>query len=146
MDFEFFIFFAPMMIGSMVWQFSAIHIEGYLSKNDEEHQPPGMGARFFLGRLFTTLPLLGRYREFRAMQGAAPIGLYGFWGGLVLTLGGLAMFVFFVGTWVFAFWPGLRGARDDAAGIPLRGDTAKCGQDCARCACKTDFLKGLENG
>jgi cytochrome c oxidase cbb3-type subunit 4 len=58
----------------------------------------------------------------------------------------LAMFVFFVGTWVFAFWPGLRGARDDAAGIPLRDDTAKCGQDCARCACKTDFLKGLENG
>ena len=37
----------------------------------------------------------------------------------------IAMFVFFVGTWVWAFWPSSRGARDDAAQIPFREDLAK---------------------
>ncbi len=34
----------------------------------------------------------------------------------------LAMFAFFIGAGVWAFWPGQRTARDDAAGIPFRND------------------------
>ena len=58
----------------------------------------------------------------------------------------IAMFAFFVGTWVFAFWPSLRSAREDAARIPLRDDTANCGKDCTSCACKNDLLEGPDNG
>ncbi len=57
----------------------------------------------------------------------------------------LAMFIFFVGTWVYAFWPGLRSAREDAAHIPLRDESAKCNKSCETCACKTVFLKGLDH-
>ncbi len=35
----------------------------------------------------------------------------------------LAMFTFFIGCAVWAFWPSLKGARDDAAGIPFRNET-----------------------
>jgi cytochrome c oxidase cbb3-type subunit 4 len=58
----------------------------------------------------------------------------------------LAMFAFFLGACLFAFWPSLKAHRDDAAGIPLREDDALCGKDCANCACKTDILKGLSHG
>ncbi|MEM6406792.1 MAG: cbb3-type cytochrome c oxidase subunit 3 [Pseudomonadota bacterium] len=59
----------------------------------------------------------------------------------------IAMFAFVIGTWVFAFWPSLQSARDDAASIPFREDeTSTCSMDCANCACKTDFLKGSDNG
>lgn len=59
----------------------------------------------------------------------------------------LAMFVFFLGACVFAFWPSQRRAREDAAAIPLRDDTPGCGRNCAACACKkTDFLEGHTNG
>jgi len=34
----------------------------------------------------------------------------------------IAMFAFFLGACIFAFWPSLRGAREDAANIPLRDD------------------------
>ncbi|MEL6957365.1 MAG: cbb3-type cytochrome c oxidase subunit 3 [Pseudomonadota bacterium] len=33
------------------------------------------------------------------------------------------MFAFFVGVWVFAFWPSLKADRDAAASIVLRDDT-----------------------
>ena len=64
----------------------------------------------------------------------------------------IAMFGFFLGVWVFAFWPSLKAARDDAASIPLRDDTVlkqprkTCTKQCATCACKTDFLKGVQDG
>ena len=58
----------------------------------------------------------------------------------------IAMFCFFVGTCIFAFWPSLRKHRDDAASIPLRDENAICDNDCAGCACKTDFLKEVEHG
>lgn len=58
----------------------------------------------------------------------------------------IAMFTFFLGTWVFAFWPGLRSAREDAASIPLRDEPAGCGKNCAACTCTTDFTKGPQNG
>ena len=35
----------------------------------------------------------------------------------------IAMFAFFLGTCVFAFWPSQRDARDEAAGIPFRDET-----------------------
>lgn len=54
----------------------------------------------------------------------------------------IAMFAFFLGTGVFAFWPSLQGAREDAAAIPLRDETAGCAKDCARCMCKP--LENLE--
>ena len=41
----------------------------------------------------------------------------------------LAMFTFFIGAGVWAFWPGQRAARDDAAGIPFRNETATRGSD-----------------
>lgn len=58
----------------------------------------------------------------------------------------IAMFTFFLGTWVFAFWPSLNASRDDAASIPLRDDTAGCTKTCATCVCKTDLMKERENG
>ena len=39
----------------------------------------------------------------------------------------LAMFAFFIGAGVWAFWPGQRPAREDAAGIPFRNDVATQG-------------------
>jgi len=57
----------------------------------------------------------------------------------------IVMLVFFLGTWVFAFWPSLRSAREDAAGIPFRDDKETCSQDCANCTCKTDFLKEVDH-
>ncbi|MEX0285116.1 MAG: cbb3-type cytochrome c oxidase subunit 3 [Paracoccaceae bacterium] len=36
----------------------------------------------------------------------------------------LMMFAFFIGAAVWAFWPGQRAARDDAASIPFRNDVA----------------------
>ncbi len=35
----------------------------------------------------------------------------------------LAMFAFFIGAAIFAFWPGAARDRQDAAGIPFRNDT-----------------------
>jgi len=58
----------------------------------------------------------------------------------------IAMFGFFLGTAIFAFWPSLKSARDDAASIPLRDDTAGCSQNCASCACKTTFELERNNG
>ena len=67
----------------------------------------------------------------------------------------IAMFAFVIGTWVFAFWPSLKSARDDAASIPLRDDavaislgedTTECSKDDARFAGKADSGKGSDNG
>ena len=58
----------------------------------------------------------------------------------------IAMFVFFIGACLLAFWPSQRRARDEAAGIPLRDEAPGCDKDCATCACKTDFMKGLADG
>ena len=58
----------------------------------------------------------------------------------------IAMFLFFIGTGIFAFWPSLKSARDDAASIPMRDETAKCSGSCADCKAKADFMKGAENG
>lgn len=57
----------------------------------------------------------------------------------------IAMVVFFVGTWVFAFWPSLGPDRKSAADIPLRDEGAGCTKDCANCACRFDVLEGLTN-
>ncbi|NRB02413.1 MAG: cbb3-type cytochrome c oxidase subunit 3 [Rhodobacteraceae bacterium] len=58
----------------------------------------------------------------------------------------VVLFGFFIGVWIFAFWPSLQPARDDAASIPLRDDKAKCTGSCESCKAKFDFMKGLENG
>ena len=34
----------------------------------------------------------------------------------------LALFLFFLSVGVWAFWPGLKGAREDASMIPFRDD------------------------
>ncbi len=57
----------------------------------------------------------------------------------------IAMFCFFIGTCLYAFWPGLRASRDAAAQIPLRDEPTACTNDCANCACKS-ILKELEDG
>lgn len=55
----------------------------------------------------------------------------------------IAMFAFFLGVCLFAFWPSLGASRDDAASIPLRDDEgAPCKNNCDTCVCKTDLLKG----
>lgn len=58
----------------------------------------------------------------------------------------IALCAFFVGTCVFAFWPSQQQARDEAAAIPLRDDTAKrtrtCAGRCDACKAKFDVVKG----
>ena len=56
----------------------------------------------------------------------------------------IAMFAFFIGAGLWAFWPSQRAARLDAAEIPFR-DNDTCANACPNCACKTDFLKGLQD-
>ncbi|MCB5200781.1 cytochrome c oxidase cbb3-type subunit 4 [Loktanella sp. DSM 29012] len=53
----------------------------------------------------------------------------------------LAMFAFFAGAAVWAFWPGLSHAREDASMIPFRNDTAEksCTNDCAACKCGDEW-------
>lgn len=58
----------------------------------------------------------------------------------------IAMFCFFIGTWIFAFWPSLRKSREEAASIPLRDDKAACSGECDACKCNIDFMKGVDNG
>ncbi|MEM8802776.1 MAG: cbb3-type cytochrome c oxidase subunit 3 [Pseudomonadota bacterium] len=41
----------------------------------------------------------------------------------------IAMFAFFIGAGIFAFLPGQRAARDDAAGIPFRDDQPHANTD-----------------
>ncbi len=56
----------------------------------------------------------------------------------------IAMFSFFIGVGIWVYWPSQRGARQDAASIPFK-DEKSCSNDCANCACKTDFLKGTQD-
>lgn len=59
----------------------------------------------------------------------------------------IAMFTFFLGASIFAFWPSMKSDRDNAAAIPLRDDDAAgCGKNCADCACKTLFDLEQSNG
>lgn len=58
----------------------------------------------------------------------------------------IVLFTFFLGTWVYAFWPSLKASRDEAATIPLRDETAKCSGSCVACKAKFDFVKGADNG
>ncbi|WP_370230498.1 cbb3-type cytochrome c oxidase subunit 3 [Cognatishimia sp.] len=49
----------------------------------------------------------------------------------------LAMFSFFVGVGIWAFWPSLAQDRKDASMIPFRNEApAVCAQNCDDCACK----------
>ena len=58
----------------------------------------------------------------------------------------IAMFAFFLGTCLFAFWPGARSAREDAANIPFRdAEDMTCTKDCASCSCNFDFPEGQSN-
>ena len=58
----------------------------------------------------------------------------------------IAMFCFFIGTWIFAFWPGLRSARDDAASIPLRDDDAPSPTDTTNSISANDDPKEMSDG
>jgi cytochrome c oxidase cbb3-type subunit 4 len=50
----------------------------------------------------------------------------------------LAMFAFFVGVGIWAFWPSLAQDREDASLIPFRNDAPEtCARDCDNCACST---------
>ncbi|MCB9674777.1 MAG: hypothetical protein H6737_06645 [Alphaproteobacteria bacterium] len=91
MDDGIWVVFAVLIGGAMCWQVAAFHIEQYLQANDPDHTPPSPIARLFIGKLFTTLPLLGRYQEVRSQNGLAPIGVYAFWGGLVLVIAGICL-------------------------------------------------------
>ncbi|RVT82828.1 cbb3-type cytochrome c oxidase subunit 3 [Rhodobacteraceae bacterium CCMM004] len=59
----------------------------------------------------------------------------------------LAMLIFFLGTWVWAFRPGSRDTHRDASQIPFRHETAPdaddCDKQCDTCNCRAvpDFLK-----
>lgn len=59
----------------------------------------------------------------------------------------LAMFAFFAGCAIWAFWPGLNHAREDASMIPFRNDEThqkSCTGQCAACKCVDDW-KGKFN-
>ncbi len=58
----------------------------------------------------------------------------------------IAMFAFFLGASIFAFWPSQKSARDDAAAIPLRDDPKVCANNCPSCTCKTLFDLEQSNG
>ncbi|WP_082176114.1 cbb3-type cytochrome c oxidase subunit 3 [Pseudaestuariivita atlantica] len=60
----------------------------------------------------------------------------------------IAMVAFFLGTWVYAFWPSLKSSRDAAASIPFRDDETGtgCTGSCETCTCNTDISKELRNG
>ena len=50
----------------------------------------------------------------------------------------LALFVFFLGVWVFAWRPGSRPLHDEAAASIFRNDDAPvCERGCPDCTCKT---------
>lgn len=53
----------------------------------------------------------------------------------------LAMFVFFAGVAVWAFWPGLNHAREDASMIPFRNEVPPktCKGQCADCKSSEDW-------
>ena len=57
----------------------------------------------------------------------------------------LALFVFFVGTWVWAFRPGSREVHRDTSQIPFRNEEAPgCARNCPDCACKTFNIEELQ--
>lgn len=58
----------------------------------------------------------------------------------------LAMFIFFLGAGVWAFWPGQSRNREDASMIPFRNETPKkaCSGTCTTCACQSDAPKMKE--
>lgn len=58
----------------------------------------------------------------------------------------IALFGFFLGAGIWAYWPGQRQARQDAAAIPFRDEQKSCGKSCANCVAKSEVLKGLTDG
>ena len=57
----------------------------------------------------------------------------------------IAMFAFFLGAGIWAFWPSQRSARDDAAQIPFREQAVRCAKRCTQCAGAVDFLKEAQD-
>ena len=55
----------------------------------------------------------------------------------------LAMFLFFAGVVIWAFWPSQKAARLDASQIPFRNETSEpaCDGTCAGCASKAVSAK-----
>ncbi len=58
----------------------------------------------------------------------------------------LALFLFFLGTIVWAFRPGSRKVHDEIADIPFRNeDRPGCGKDCADCAGNSIKIEELQS-
>ena len=58
----------------------------------------------------------------------------------------LAMFVFFLGTGVWAFWPSQSAARREASEIPFRNDTpGGCSGTCDGCKCSAIRMPEVPN-
>ena len=83
---------AVMVVGSASSQFAAAHIQQYLTTHDDTYEPPGVLSKMFVGSLFSTLPVVSRYRRVREEngQGAWPAGV--FLGGFGLSIVGLLAF------------------------------------------------------
>lgn len=58
----------------------------------------------------------------------------------------LGMFGFFLSAVIWAFLPSQKSARDEAASIPFKTDTAGCANNCPDCSCTYDFLKEAQDG
>ena len=58
----------------------------------------------------------------------------------------IAMFAFFIGAGIWAFWPGQRSARRDAAQIPFRDDPGEPDKNCRDCGYKYDDWEGAKDG
>ncbi len=59
----------------------------------------------------------------------------------------LAMFAFFLGVCIWAFWPSRSAANRDASMIPFRNEDAPepdCDGTCDKCACKSLKLPSEE--
>ena len=58
----------------------------------------------------------------------------------------LAMFTFFVGAGVWAYWPSQRDQRVDASMIPFRDTASGCSGDCETCRCEIGNSKDDADG
>jgi cytochrome c oxidase cbb3-type subunit 4 len=58
----------------------------------------------------------------------------------------LGLFAFFLGAGVWAFWPSMAKARQEASEIPFRNDKAGCDNACDTCVCRFAFHEEPSDG
>ena len=96
MDIEFWLFITPMIGGQILWLIASQVAQSWLVKNVEDYEPPSVGAVFLIGRLFTAFGPIHRYKKEKEQRGETPSMFFLFYAGLVVSFGGLAVFIFWI--------------------------------------------------